>query len=85
MIGESASGVALQICDIFVQELNKADDAISLEVISDLLDPFLKALASIQNKEIKERIIDKVFHPLLENNKTIREEPGLNEAEELAK
>jgi len=46
-MGASASGVTLQICDIFVQEINKVDDSISLEVIAGLLDPFLKALASI--------------------------------------
>jgi len=30
----------------------------------------LKSLAQIENKELKERIIEKVFNPLLENNKT---------------
>lgn len=38
---ESASGVTLQICDIFVQELNLVDSDISLETLAELLHPFL--------------------------------------------
>lgn len=49
-----------------------------------MLDPFLKALAAIQNREVKERIIDNIFHPLLENNKTLPE-PGSSDEEEMVK
>jgi len=57
-----------------VQELNKSDSQASLENLADLLEPFLKALSAIQNKEVQERISDKIFKPLLENNKTVRED-----------
>jgi len=67
-----------------VQELNKVDAGISLENISELLQPFLKALACIQNKEVKERIIENIFKPLLENNKT-QPESNSSDEEELAK
>ena len=72
-LAKSASGIPLHICDIFVQELNKVDSEISLENMADLLHPFLLALGQIPNKEVKERIGDNIFKPLLENNKTIRE------------
>lgn len=81
---QAASGVTLQICDIFIQELNKVDADASLETLADLLNPFLKALAVIQNKEVKERIIEKIFHPILENNKTMPA-PSSSDEEELAK
>jgi hypothetical protein len=57
-----------------VQELNKVDADAPLEVLADLLEPFLKGLAAIQNKEVQERISDNVFKPILENNKTIVDE-----------
>lgn len=81
---EAASGVTLQICDIFLQELNQTDSSLSLERISDLLYPFMKALASIENREVKERIIEKIFHPILENNKTVVE-PSSSDEEEMQK
>ena len=43
----------------------------------------MKALATIENKEIKERIINNIFHPILENNKTVRE--SSDNEEEIAK
>ena len=64
--------------------MNKVDKVISLENMASLLDPFLKALISISNKEIKERISENVFKPLLENNKTIKENSSDDE-EEMAK
>ena len=82
-LAKSAFGIPLQICDVFVQELNKADSEISLENMAELLHPFLLALGQIPNKEVKERIQDNVFKPLLENNKTIRETS--DDEEELAK
>ena len=56
----------------------------SLEHIAEMLHPFLKALATIPGKEIKDRITENIFHPLLENNKTIKESSEDDE-EELAK
>jgi hypothetical protein len=52
----TASGIALQICDVFVQELNKVDADASLDVLASLLDPFLKALGVLESGELKERI-----------------------------
>lgn len=52
--------------------------------MASLLEPFLKALITITNKEIKERISENVFKPLLENNKTIKENSSDDE-EEMAK
>jgi hypothetical protein len=49
-----------------------------------LLEPFLKALSCIQNREVKDRIIEKIFHPILENNKTMPE-PASSDEEEMAK
>lgn len=64
-------GIPLQICDIFLQELNKSDSLnISYENLSAILDPFLYSIAHSSNKIIVERIIEKVFTPLLENNIT---------------
>ena len=66
----AAAGIALQICDVFVQELNKVDKDTSLENLVIILDPFLRALGKISNGELKERITNSIFKPLLENNKT---------------
>lgn len=38
--------------------------------MSDLLEPFLKAIGSVGSKEVRDRIMENIFHPLLENNKT---------------
>ena len=50
--------------------MNKVESEASLETIANLLDPFLKTLALIPNGELKDRIIEKIFNPILENNKT---------------
>lgn len=63
----------MQICDTFVQEFNKVDSDASLENLADLLEPFLKALGTVPTKEVRDRITDNIFHPLLENNKTSTE------------
>jgi hypothetical protein len=64
-----SKGIPLQLCDVFLRELNSADGkAISNEHISLLLEPFLKALASCSNLIILGRIKEKVFLPILENN-----------------
>ena len=69
-MAETASGILLQISDIFVQEMNKVDSDAPLETLAYLLQPFLKSLGAITNKELKERISDNIFKPILENNKT---------------
>ena len=46
-MGDSASGIALQICDIFVQELNKVDKHINLDKMASVLKPFLELLATL--------------------------------------
>jgi hypothetical protein len=53
-------------------------------MIAELLHPFLKSLAAIQSKEIKERLMENIFRPLLENNKTIPE-PTSSDEEEMIK
>jgi hypothetical protein len=53
--------------------MNKVDNQISLDHLASVLTPFLNSLARINNGELKERIIDQIFNPLLENNKTIRD------------
>lgn len=63
--------------------MNKVDSDATLVRIAGLLDPFLKALGQLSNGEIKDRIIDKVFHPLLENNKTQSAEDSSDEEEKL--
>jgi len=70
----TAQGISLQISDIFLKEMNNVDSDISLDDLAAVLDPFLKSLGKIHNGELKERIIEQVFNPLLENNKTIKEE-----------
>ena len=67
---DTATGIPLQICDIFVAEMSNVDADASLDRLAALLDPFLKTLGVLSNGELKERIIEKLFHPLLENNKT---------------
>lgn len=75
----TASGIALQICDVFVQELNKVDAGASLDVLASLLDPFLKALGVLESGELKERISEQIFKPILENNKTMPDESSEDE------
>jgi hypothetical protein len=82
-MAETASGILLQICDIFVQEINKVDSQASLDTLASLLEPFLMSLGSITNREVKDRISDNIFKPLLENNKTIKEDSS--DEEELVK
>jgi hypothetical protein len=69
-LAEAAQGIALQICDIFVQELNNVDKDASLEQLASLLQPFLRSLAQLSSCELRERLIEKVFYPVLENNTT---------------
>ena len=50
--------------------MNNVDSEISLDNLAAILDPFLKSLARIHNGELKERIVEQIFNPLLENNKS---------------
>jgi hypothetical protein len=50
-----------------------------LEILVKVLDPFLRALGKLTNGELKERINDNIFRPLLENNKTVKEESSDDE------
>ena len=70
-----SKGIPLQICDVFLNELNNSDGAeISYESISILLEPFLKTLANSPNIMILSRIKEKIFTPILENNITLEED-----------
>lgn len=80
-------GIPLQICDVFIAELNKVCPDCSLDNIAALLQPFLYALGQLDDCQLKNRIKEVVFTPLLENNKTERvvdeeeEEERLRQAE----
>lgn len=54
-----------------------------MEILADLLDPFLQSLGCIGSKEVKDRISNSIFKPLLENNKTQKETS--DDEEEIAK
>jgi hypothetical protein len=67
-----SKGIPLQICDVFLQELNKVDaQEISYVNLAALLEPFLFAVANCRNKILVQRIIERIFSPILENNITI--------------
>ena len=84
----SAQGISLHIADIFVPELGKIDqDGISLEQIAKLIQPFLTALAKSGQAILRERIVERIFEPLLESNVTLPdsdEESEESEEENLA-
>mmetsp|Transcript_7710 Transcript_7710/g.12934 ORF Transcript_7710/g.12934 Transcript_7710/m.12934 type:complete len:296 (+) Transcript_7710:242-1129(+) len=63
-------GIPLQICDVIVEEMNKVDPDAPLEVICAILQPILDSLGLLISGELKERVIEKIFTPLMENNKT---------------
>lgn len=70
----TSKGIPLQICDIFLQELNKVDaQDISFVNLATMLDPFVYAMAHSSNKIVINRIQEKVFYPILENNVTTEE------------
>jgi len=60
----------LQIVDVFVPEIGKIDNEISLTHLASLLSPFMDTLANTDSKPLQERIKDNIFHPLLESNVT---------------
>lgn len=68
---EVSKGIPLQVCDVFLQELNKVDsENISFQNLAGLLQPFLSAIANCKNRILIQRLDEKVFSPLLENNIT---------------
>jgi hypothetical protein len=78
----------LQIVDVFVPELGKVDNEVSLDTLAAFLDPFLTALATTENVAISERIHDSIFIPLLESNVTqlnSSDEDSSSEEEDLTK
>jgi hypothetical protein len=59
---------------VFLSELNKVDALeISYKNLAAILDPFLYSVANCRNKILVQRIVDKIFMPLLENNVTEEE------------
>jgi hypothetical protein len=75
-----SKGIPLQLCDVFLEELNQVDSQdISTSQLSSLLEPFLFAMSRCSNKILCLRIKERVFLPLLENNIT----PVLEEEDEV--
>jgi hypothetical protein len=69
-----SKGIPLQVCDIFLQELNKVDPNISYVNLSSMLAPYLYSLANCRNRQLVLRIVEKIMTPILENNITIPEQ-----------
>lgn len=79
-----SKGIPLQVSDIFLQELNKADAKdISYTNLATILEPFLFAVANCRNKILVQRIIDRIFLPILENNVTVEQINSEGEEEEI--
>lgn len=79
----TAQGLLLQMVDIFVPEMGKVNNQISLTHLSKLLEPFLNALANTQETLMLERLRDQIFHPLLQSNVTIDSDSEDSEPEDL--
>jgi len=73
------------VSDIFLQELNKSDAlGISYVALTAILEPFLYSVANCRNKILIQRIVEKIFTPLLENNVTSEvKEASESEEEEI--
>jgi hypothetical protein len=66
-----------------LQELNKSDaTGISYTNLTGILEPFLHSVANCRNKILIQRIVDKIFTPILENNVTREEKESSEEEEE---
>ena len=50
-----------------MRELHNIGD-LTAEEIADFLEPFLKAYSLCSNRLLNERILEKIFHPILEDN-----------------
>lgn len=79
----SAQGLLLQFIDVFVPELGKVDNKISLASLSQLLQPFLHTLANTESSILKDRLTDSIFHPLLQSNVTEDSDSEDSEPEDL--
>jgi len=79
----SAQGLLLQIIDVFIPEMGKCNKEISLSNLSQMLDPFLHAMANTRSALVLERIKESIFQPLLESNVTIYEDSEDSEEEDL--
>jgi hypothetical protein len=67
-----------------LQELNKVDgEEISFKNLSSVLEPFLNGISNCRNRILVQRIKEKIFMPLLENNITpiFEEENSESESE----
>mmetsp|Transcript_23087 Transcript_23087/g.35753 ORF Transcript_23087/g.35753 Transcript_23087/m.35753 type:complete len:245 (+) Transcript_23087:721-1455(+) len=80
-LADSVTGIPLQICDVLVQEMNKVDSKATLDIIAGMLAPYLSALGVMESKELKERVVEKIFSPLMETNKTKLAESSDDEEE----
>lgn len=56
--------------DVFIPELGKINNQISLTNLAHLLNPFLEAMAMTRSQIIHERIRETIFKPLLQSNAT---------------
>ena len=78
-----SKGIPLQICDVFLTELNKVDSQeISYYNLASMLEPFMFAISNCRNRILVLRVIEKIFAPLLENNVTQSHENEKEEEEE---
>jgi len=79
----TALGIPLQICDVFLPELCKSDGPyIGFETIAQLINAFLHTAATTKSKVLAERIKEKVFDSLLESNVTLPDESEIDSEEE---
>lgn len=70
----------MQLCDVFIQELNKVDsETISYSDLAGVLEPFLQTLGVCRNTTLIQRIVEKIFDPILENNVTPEAQQAENE------
>ena len=54
----TAQGLLLQIADVFLPELGKVDNTVSLQTLATLLKPFLITLATTDKAAVSERIVE---------------------------
>lgn len=78
-----AQGLLLQLTDVYIPELGKVDNLISLNNLAQLLKPFLYLLASTDSNVVRERVQDNVFNPLIQSNVTPPEDSEDSEPEDI--
>ena len=79
----TAQGLLLQITDVFIPEMGKVNNKISLNDLAQLLEPFLHAMANTRSIIMLERIKDSIFTPLLQSNVTEYSDSEDSEDEDL--